>query len=283
MPVGPNVEFEYVRDTIESIYHYTQSSSQVVIADDSEKNFGARLQQIYKDLDYTIISGKHGLGYFLYRSLSQAYLHAFETYHFDVVLKIDTDALVIGDRPEEDAIRFLKDNPGYGLIGSYKVDCNGDPRDFSPHANTLKMQTNGCFLLKNPKIVRGFFLLRSLLKKAKANDYELGEHCQGGAYFFSGLCLRRLYAANLLYRKELRFAQLSEDAIAALLVKSIGMNLGDFATGSLPVGIRWRGLPGSPEDLMNSGKKIIHSTRFWNTMQEKEIRSYFKKIRDGNI
>jgi hypothetical protein len=63
------------------------------------------------------------------------------------------------------------------------------------------------------------------------------------------------------------------------MVKSVGMELSDFATGSYPMALRWRGLPCSPEELLARGKKVIHSTKFYKDMKEEDIRAFFRKSR----
>ncbi len=164
------------------------------------------------------------------------------------------------------------------LSSSYKFTCMGHPRDVSGAARKVYRETSWRRLLRKPML---FVTFRRLLSIAISNGYEPGENVQGGACFMSAECVRRLAKASLLPRKELRKSICDEDYIFPLLVRSVGMQLGDFATGDLPMGVSWRGLPCSPHDLIAGQKKVIHSTRFWQEMKEEEIRNFFRELRSN--
>jgi hypothetical protein len=67
--------------------------------------------------------------------------------------------------------------------------------------------------------------------------------------------------------------------IFGLLIKSIDIHMHDFVLGNDTLGVKWRGLPDKPSELIKK-KKIIHSTRFFEDMDEKAIRDYFKSKRN---
>ena len=292
IPLGPSAKPEYVSDTIESVIHYTGPSTRIILVDDSGIGTGKNLQYHFSNLDVLTTPGSCGYGQIgqdgshganeggLYYWLSLAYSHAVTNYDFDVILKMDEDALIIGETPEKEAIHFFRQNENVGLIGSYKVDCNGDPREFSGADKKILRETSLRRLLKNPRLWMAF---RRILSLALANGYEPGENVQGGACFLSSECIQRLKEANLLPKEEFRASVCDEDYLFPLLVKSVGMDLGDFATGRLPMGIRWRGLPCAPEELVARRKKIIHSTRFWGNVEEDEIRKFFCEHRKRRV
>lgn len=47
---------------------------------------------------------------------------------------------------------------------------------------------------------------------------------------------------------------LEEDAIFAILSYAVGYHLADFATEGYPLGLKWRGLPYHPAELIRRGK-----------------------------
>jgi hypothetical protein len=59
------------------------------------------------------------------------------------------------------------------------------------------------------------------------------------------------------------------------------MTLADFGTAAdtLPIGAKWRGLAASPEELIQAEKALIHSTRFWEELDESAIRAEFARLR----
>ncbi len=281
IPVGPVCKLDFVKDTIDSVIHYTHSARMIIIVDDSGTELGERVRDSFPTTKIDLITTPKNYGSHagLYLSLSLAFLHAINHYDFQVLLRLDTDALIIGEAPDQDAIDYFTQHPNTGILGSYRVDCNGDPRSFAWPRQQLLRETGWPYLLKHPHQLRGVLCLRHLIKTAQSNNYELGEHCMGGSYFLSGVCVRRLAEANLLSRTEIGWSLVHEDQLFGLMIKAIGMRLGDFATGNWPMGLRWRGLPCSPQTLLDRGKKVTHSTRFWQDLEETEIRAFFQEIR----
>ena len=284
IPVGPDVEIEYVSDTIDSIRHNVTPSHVIVVLDDSGKGLGIAIKECFSDVVVLTTTEVRGKKVGLYLTLSDGYALAYENYTFDVLLRLDTDSLVIGPNPEKDAIEYFHQNPDCGIIGSYRVDCNGDPRDYSWSRDQLAKELSLRNLLANPRSrLKGWFFLRKAFHQGLHNGYEAGEHCMGGAYFISRECIGRLYKNNLLSRQEISWSALQEDHIIGLLIYLVGLRHGDFATGSLPMGLRWRGLPCSPEELIKRKKKVVHSTRFFENMSEQTIRRYFKEQRQRDV
>ncbi len=278
IPAGPGCQKKYVSDTIKSIHHYISCRYKIIIADDSTKGLGRLLKE--DDTKIEAVSTHSNLGKFggLYITLCLAYSYALEHYSFDVLLRMDTDALIIGGNPQEDAIELFQQNPQTGIAGQYPFDYNGKPNDYSwPRAQILKSINSIKRLIRRPV---ANFTLRSLYRKAIQNGYSAGENVFGGAYFMSESCLLKLKSEGLLPNYRLKNVQIQEDHLFGLLIKSIGMKFGDLASGALPFACAWKGLPDSPDQLCNNGKKIIHSVNFWNDINEDEIRAFFRSRRD---
>jgi hypothetical protein len=58
-----------------------------------------------------------------------------------------------------------------------------------------------------------------------------------------------------------------------------GRGLRHRRPGDGVLGVRWRGLPCSPEELLERGKKVVHSVRFWEALDEGQIREHFRTRR----
>ncbi|MEJ7911791.1 MAG: hypothetical protein WKF70_01455 [Chitinophagaceae bacterium] len=276
IPVGPNSSVAFVVDTLRSYAFHTASTYKIVIADDSHQGLGTAIQSDFPEAD--VIGSAKPMGGWagLYIMLSEAYQHALLNYNFKALLKIDTDALVIGSEPEREALALFHEQPFMGIAGQYPLDYHGVQWDLGwPKDRIL----NGVTTWKFIKRPIANIALRKQYKQAVANGYKAGESVFGGAYFVNYSLVAKLYEQELLPNRKFITLNLGEDHIFALLSLAMGFQLGDLASGNLPFGCAWKGLAAHPEELLQRNKKIIHSTRYWQNMDEEEIRSWFRARR----
>lgn len=213
----------------------------------------------------------------LYILLSKAFNYALRNYDFRLLLKLDTDALVIGPAPDKEALAFFEQHPKMAIAGQYPLDYHGHPWDVGwPRARIV----NGTMTWRFIRRPFANITLRSWYMRALKNGYRTGESVFGGAYFMSRQFLQRLHDRKKLPDYRLRTLNMGEDHLFGLQAKSVGLELGDLSGKGLPFGCAWKGLPVSPEQLVKDGKKIIHSTRQWENLNEEQIRAYFKTRRE---
>ena len=278
LPVGPD---NNGADTIESIFRYASASVAILAIDDSRN---AETRQFLETCDNRVIvlpsAGYKGIRGALFCSLCQAYKWAWQNFVFGVLLRIDTDALLIASGSEQDALGVFESSPEVGMLGSYRTDCNGSPRDFGVVKRCMHKEY-GIRGVLNRERQRA---LRAWIIDAKKSGYEIGEHILGAAAFYnprfvSAMC-ERGYMDDVRLFKD---SKVSEDHLFSLLSFTCGFRLGDFATRDLPMGLSWRGLPDSPDNLIKRNKKVVHSIKFWEDMPENEIRSYFAAKRKAAV
>ncbi len=276
IPIGPTCNADFIDDTIRSLLHYTVNTPKIILADDSQKGTGNFLKIIFPDID--VVSTEKNLGKFcgLYINLSQAFQHALKHYSFKVLLRMDTDVLIIGNDPAYEAIQLFEQHPDIGIAGQYPLDYNGKPWDKSWPYWQLSRFTHVLKMWKRPLVN---LPLQKYYRRAVKHGYIMGESVFGGACFFSEKCLQQLSDAGLLPLKIFKTLVLEEDHLFAILVKSLGMHFGDLSSGDKPFACAWKNLPDSPEHLYKNGKKIIHSVRCYHKIKEPEIRRYFRQIR----
>jgi len=289
MPVGPNCKLSYIFDTIESIYFYMGDKTPIIIVDDSMQGKGKQIVEQFPNVNLiTNVKGvrgriNYGLHAGLYLTLSKGLEFAVENYDFEVLLRLDTDALIIDYHPELDAIEHFKSHPDLGLIGSFRIDCNGDLRGYAGAQKVLRESLKLNEWIKHPRSRTFSWLKWKILHHiARKNGYEPGDQCMGGAYFMSRQLVEKLYHLELLGMENLAWIKLEEDQLFGLLTYVAGLKLGDFSTGNYSMGLRHKGLPDHPENLVLRGYKVTHSTKFYNEMNEDQIREFFRsKRKDG--
>ncbi|HYE55800.1 MAG TPA: hypothetical protein VD996_13200 [Chitinophagaceae bacterium] len=276
MPIGPRSDIDFIKDTIDSLAHYTSCSYKLILADDSQEGTGPAVKELFPAADVLCTVKPMGGWAGLYITLAWAYRHALENYGFRLLLKLDTDALVVGYEPQREAFDLFERDERMGIAGQYPFEYSGKAWDIGwPRDRVL----NGATTWRYIKRPIANYAMRRLYLQAVQHGYLAGESVFGGAYFMSRSLLSSLYEKQLLPNLVLGRLNMGEDHLFALLARSAGFKLGDLSSGQLPFGCAWKGLPASPEELSARGKKIIHSTRFWENMNEQSIRAYFKAKR----
>ncbi|HEY0058616.1 MAG TPA: hypothetical protein VGB56_05740 [Flavisolibacter sp.] len=278
IPAGPGTSPVFLADTIMSFIHYTASTYQVIVIDDSGQDLGRKVQQSIPEVEVLYNKKPSGAWAGLYVSLAGAFSYALEKYQFKLLMKMDTDALVIGPEPEKEAFELFSSNTSLGIAGQYKFDYSGKPWDIGwPRDRILNGATTWKFIRRPlPNAV-----LRKLYIKAAQNGYIAGESVFGGSCFYSHSLLLTLHQHKLLPNKLLGQLNLGEDHIFSLLTKAVGFDLDDLSLPGLPLALAWKELPASPEQLYAEHKKVIHSTRKWEEMDEEQIRNFFKEKRQS--
>lgn len=285
MPIGPNANPDFISDSLQSIQYYITSPYQVILADDSQKGLGEEIKKRFPDIAVLPTHKNLGKVAGLYINLSNAYKYALDHYEFDALLKMDDDALIVGRDPQTAAIDCFEQDPKAGMAGrhitrQFSADALGHVHDnYWPRKQLLK-DTCSWKIIRRPM---ANLILRKVFFRAVRNGYEIGENIQGGAYFISPACLQQLDREGFLPNYTLGKANFGEDLMFSLLTRAIDFQLVDLSGDGLPFGIAWKGLPASPETLHQRNKKIIHSTRFWQNLGEKEIRDYFHQYRQTPV
>jgi hypothetical protein len=198
-----------------------------------------------------------------------------ERYAPQVILRLDVDALLIGSGLAERAVDKFAADPKIGLIGSYRTAPDGSIRDWSWGARMLRMES-GLLGLRHPGLRASH---RRLLRLARSNGYIYGEHPLGGGYIHSLDLADDIRARGWWDIPALAPSRLGEDMIMGLLAVAAGYRVADFGGPDDPVAERWRGLPAHPDELLAKGKLLTHSVRFWEDLQEPELRRIFREVR----
>ena len=201
-----------------------------------------------------------------------------EQYRFDILLRMDTDALMIGDSPHHEVLAFLKLQPNIGMVGAFTRRGDGSNK-------ALAMASKGWQLTKEMSLRSGLTnlalmrALRSLVKRAEEHGYSRGDMCTGGAYFLSTSVVLSMLEKGFFDLDVLRHSQLPDDALMALLCCAAGYRLSDMPEDSDVLAINWRGLPMPLEALVSRNKKIVHPIKDDDLAVEPKVRAFFRHRR----
>jgi hypothetical protein len=205
-------------------------------------------------------------------------------------LKLDTDALVIAPFYEQ-ILSGLRAAPDAGVIGAYDKSPNGEPRGTEFHSATVRSLHRPPIRLKSPRTI-----MRALRRRfggnpharasrhigqAVANGYRYGEHCLGGAYAVSGEMLRRMKASGYLDDPAMWLnIDCPEDVMIGIYTRAVGMGFLGFVDNGQTFGVKYRGLPDTPQRLLERGYSVIHSVKNDPNATEDQIRAFYRGRRE---
>jgi hypothetical protein len=284
IPAGPDTVREYLNDTIESVNHHTGVSNCIVaVMDDSRQNEFAYLSGHFTNTVVIEAPNYHeGTRSITRGSLfgKQVYVlkRLLRQYRFDVLLRMDTDAIMIGDSPAEDVLAFLKQHPDVGMVGAFTRRGDGSDKKAAMAFKGLQL-TREMELrhgLTNLALVR---TLRRLVRRAEAHGYTRGDMCTGGACFISSSAVLAMEKQGLFDLEALSHSKLMDDALMALLCCAAGYRLSDMPEDRDVLAINWRGIPMPLETLVSKNKKIVHPIKDDDPAVEPRVRAFFQSRR----
>ena len=293
--IGPEpIEIERARDTVESLLAYEGDRFVLYLIDDdlSGRPLGEQIapELVRQNRVIQILNPRKGRGCGWGPGTAAALLAALGHVadHQDVAfaLKLDTDSLVINGFSEKVAAKF-RDCPQAGVLGTYQFSpAKMKDRTSTPALEKLLRQftiwrrTPAGGIAVQMAFWGKYKRMRNVLRQAILNGYRLGEHCAGGGYAVSIACIRALRTQGLLDDPVLWLqAPLGDDPLLGLLSAAAGFELESFDAEGEPFAVRHRGLPDTPERLIERGHSIIHSLKDYAQQREEGLRSFFREHR----
>jgi hypothetical protein len=201
-------------------------------------------------------------------------------YRPEFLLKLDTDALVIG--PVGARLRGVFADERVGMVGSYTHTCDGVRRDWRGWEKPLRRAAYPIALgpgrrinLRSPARARA---VRRLLAPARDNQYTWGAHCLGGAYAVGPRLLER---GDLLEWQPWVGTSVSEDVVVGLLTFASGLNIHSYVEPREVFALGWRELPLPPEQIVAHDYGVVHPVGDQPYADERGLRAYFRECRGG--
>ncbi|WP_119352640.1 glycosyltransferase family 2 protein [Azohydromonas sediminis] len=264
-------EWSGMADLLDSLATYLGCSYAVVVADDATTD-GSHERLL--DAGCWVVRNPRKL-YLegLHVTLARAFSEAHRLFDAKVILKMDPDALLIGPGlPEVLQAAFAAD-ASIGLLGTFRVDWNGEPRDAS---------------FWDERMIRQRADLGRPIAMAERNGYRIGEGVQGGAYAVAPRCLAEIvergwWAGRDGYRPARGGGKhIAEDSLFTMLVYAAGFKAADIGGPGQPFGIWHVGLPMPPEQLVAQGRLVAHAIKYRDEVSL-AARDYFRARRLDHV
>jgi hypothetical protein len=169
-------------------------------------------------------------------------------YDFEVLCKLDTDALVTGPGLTEAAARRFAQDPGLGMLGSLGMRADGVPEDY----------TYDAWLVRHER--RWSPTVRNRVQRAERAGWD-GTKVHGGVYVVSRAALAAAAAAGDLECDTPWWSQIPEDLWLSLAVRAAGFRLGSWGAPGEPLASGSNLLPVPLADVRARGVLAVHSVR----------------------
>ena len=297
MSIGPQtVEIKRLADFLEAVFKWEPTIKSLVLIDDAPepRHFEELFGMAGGVHTHIIHHPRLGTGEGVWGALTEGILLGLDWIAVhepaaDLVLKIDTDALVINKFISK-ATAFLDSHSTVGLLGLHDQHCSGEHRSFQPWDRamlnySLPVGTRRTASGKRGlrwQLGRSFRRQHRILRSARSNGYRWGEHCLGGAYLLRAQTVRDMHRRGFLMNPEFwRHSLVGEDVVVAAYVKAAGWHLHGFAAKNEIFGVEYVGLPFPPGELEARGYSIIHSVKNHPSWTEERIRSFFRGKREA--
>ncbi len=192
----------------------------------------------------------------------------------DGVVKLDTDVAIAA--PFVGKIRRAFSDSRLGVVGSYDVTCTGTTRDWSVWHGALSRADRRLSVTRRPDGARVLWAKRgsdvATVRRQRAlacARLPAGAHCLGGAYAVSRAFLDRV---DLAWRPWVGTG-LAEDVVVGMLCGAAGLEMKSLTRAQEPFALAWRGLPGTPQEIVAAGHSIVHSVKAETVERERELRA----------
>jgi hypothetical protein len=281
LPVGEGDRIDYLIDSIEAIHHHSGPDVVVMLMDDSgDKDHGQTLQKTFPNLivhktdpkfQGKGLAGRHGF------ETARILKYAVDNYWFDVIFRLDTDALITGDHIEEDLIQLFKEKPNCGLLGRHWVNAEGYLIDRGKSRELIDRLNRLPYRLYFLRAMTG---LNRLIARAKCNGYIEGELVLGCATAYTYECAFRIAAFIDDFKSIRTLRGLAEDYFTTIFVKYVNLEYGDASHPEGPMAVQLKGIPLTLDELLANNKKVIHSIKNDQRYSQDEIRAFFRANRE---
>jgi hypothetical protein len=274
-------DLDAVVDAIDSIDGYVAEPHHIYAVDDcSASHRDEDLHRLRPHVTVLRNPRSRGPRAGLHRTMVDACRRALDDFEFEILIKMDSDALMTGPGLVAAAIRYFAAHPGAGVLGSYRVRADGQRRTWTTWKLALWYESTPLRRLLGQRV-----RWRRELQHARAYGYRGGEHVLGGAYIVSEACVRAVTALDDLEADDeaaLAGSRIGEDVIWSLLSRTAGFEIHDFGMPDQLMALALDRIPIPKEEVIRLKKAIVHSVRRgFHGETESAVRAFFRAQRSA--
>jgi hypothetical protein len=244
---GPG-ELAALSDTLDSIAAWEGGEAKAIVVDDATTEVSGHVAARHPDVDVVRMRWPTSGPPRLSPAVNLGMRAALARYDFDVLCKLDTDAVVTGPGLGAAAARRFAADLTLGLLGTVSLRADGVPEDHTYDAWVLRHER------------RWSRVVRDRLARARAGTYD-GRKAHGGVYVISRRALETVAAAGDLDRDPPWWSQMPEDTWTALAVCAAGFHLGSWGAPGEPTACASKFLPVPLDQVRERGVLAVHSVR----------------------
>ncbi len=245
---GPGT-LDDLSELIDSIHVYDGDGTRVLVVEDATSDVRwPQVRELHPGVVVVHARWPTGGPPRLSPPLALGYREALERYDFDVVCKLDTDALLTGSGLTERAVEAFAADPSIGMLGTVGVRADGSREDYSYDRWVLEHER------------RWSRVVRSRLARAQAAAYD-GAKVHGGVYLISRAALEALNAVGDLDIEPPWWSQIGEDLWFTLGVTAAGLRIASWGAPGEPTASASKWLPVPLNELDARDLLAVHSVR----------------------
>jgi len=265
---GPGRPAELL-DSIDSVLASDGDDSQVIVVDDfSIDPREALVRERYPEVAVLPMRIPSGGPPRMWPHVQLALRHARENYDFELFLRLDTDALVVGPDVSRRTLDVVGAADRAALAGSVVVRADGEPEDHGYHARIVRRER------------RYDRALAAALDAAVARGWAPGRVVQGGAQCMTRAGVDAVAHAGWLDYRQPWHSNASDDLLLSIFASSAGAELVSIGGPDGVFAVANKHLPVATSELANGHWLVAHSTRLgFEGEDEATLRELFRASR----
>ncbi len=292
IPAGPQVNPEFLADTIKSALLHIGQDTAVVIGEDGSqgryeplKSLGPNVvvRQVEKVDDQP---HKYDIRGKFFLKKARIHRQMLKEFSFDVLMNLDDDALILNSRFLSIADHLFSSRKQAGILARYSLNHEFQPLAYENQLKEMYMQMSrnplrGLGKIPVPLQPRLRSIMRPVFERAVANGYALGTSFIGGSWLITRECLTAITSSPEVDNDFVKHCPSADDDLYTIFCYACGFRVYDFLAEPHPFQIEWRKLSMSPQELLDQQVSVIHSVRDPRYGGEAQIREFFRQNRSS--